>query len=86
MTKWREGLQLTLASGSLMGGAYMLADVLRRKSNIADAVYAHADKITPEIIKQAEQLASSQTYETIPLIASALGLGLFLDAYRKFRK
>lgn len=60
LKRYRESaIESALAPVSLVVGLDIFANSLQRADSIRDAVYAHADKITPEVIEQTEKLVSS---------------------------
>ena len=76
-------------SGGLVAlgiGARELTDSLMKAGSIRDAVYYHADKITPEVIKQANTLADKIDITfLIGLLSTGIG-GILLSKVYSSKK
>ena len=63
----KAGILVSIGGSDVMSGLEKLAEYHAKINSISNAVYSHADKITPEIIQQANEMTETIN---LPLMAS----------------
>lgn len=78
-----------LGCAMLTAGGILVENYTSAKEGIINAVYLHADKITPELIKEAEKLARDNINNSdgaLGILGFTIGAGLLISAYMEARE